>query len=942
MTRRQLCTFGGALLLLAAAAFPTQAADITLSGTDALGETSFNTGLHWSNSLAPSAGNNYFTGNARLRTPPDAASYTFAGDSLTINNTTPYSDGLLYKGTGNTGVITVPNLILDGGLISHANGTGDVFQLDGHITVNSASQIYAKQGFIDVLADVSGAGGLTIPVTDDNANTGQRIVTLFGASTLSGNIDVSGKWRLADTGSMLFDIGANGVNNTISGTGWAEFNGTFNFDLTGASSTPGDSWSIAGVTTQSFGSTFAVGGGFAKSGDFWSDGTYLFNPLDGTLSVSAPPVSWNVDGGGNWGVGANWTGGNVPAAGVDVTFGGVLTAPNAPATVSLNVPATVGRLTFSNTNQFILSGPNTLTLTGLAQLSAGSGTHEVSATIAGSSGLTKTGGGDIILSGANTYTGLTDVQGGGLRVLTPASVPGNVNVTTGATLFFQGDDLGGGFNGTFAGDITGAGAVTTSATLTTETVTFSSAKSYSGQTNVNGGTLAISNANALGVADGTAASRTLIDGNGATSKLAVSGNIAVGNELLVIEAREGDAADAVQLTSAGNNSWAGNVKGEVGGSQYNIESTSGTLTLSGLISAPDSGVRNFVFSGAGNVNVTGKITDLGTDADGNLPVSPANAVSSVSVYKRGAGTLTIGTGTNLQDDFWLGDTVIEEGTLEVLSDGASNGELKSATISVANGAVLDVDHFGTYALQENQRLSGAGTVRATGKTVAMYDDNSLTPGDNGIGTLTIQGAVTLEGIIPVVAGTLNYELGNATTVGGTENDLVSITGTLTTIGTPTLTLNVTPVEADLASGSYRLIAHSGGTVDASGITPQVVDTNGNPLTIRQGLSVSGSTAGQVNLVVSGNEAALTWAGSPGNAWDVNASANWSGGQTFYDLDDVTFNDAAGANDTVDISTTNVTPGAVTFNSATSNTYTVTGTQGILGAAPVSLTGNVTA
>ncbi|HEX6963008.1 MAG TPA: autotransporter-associated beta strand repeat-containing protein, partial [Lacipirellula sp.] len=880
----------------------------------------------------------YTTNDFRMRTPDDGGSYAFDGQ-LVMNNTNGRNGGLMYKGTGNTGVITMNDLVLAGGHVAHQNGTGDLFQLAGNIQVTAASTFDAKQGHINVLAPISGNGNLTIAATDDNGDTTQRIVTLMGASALTGNIDVIGKLRLGETGSMLFDIGASGVNNSVSGTGWAEFNGTFNFDLAGASATPGNSWTIANVAAQSFGSTFAVAG-FSKSGDFWTNGTFLFNPLSGTLSVSAPPVAWNVDGGGNWGVGANWSGGVVPAAGSEVVFGSVLTAANAPATISLNSPESVSRITFNNANQYIIGGPSTLTLTGLAQLSSGSGAHEISAVIAGTSGLTKTGGGDIILSANNTYSGLTDVQAGALRLRAAGSVDGNASVAAGAMLAFEGDELGGGYNGAFAGDVSGAGEVLLSDTLTTETVTFTGAKSYTGQTTIVGGTLAISNAGALGAADGTVATRTLVDGNQATGKLALSGSIAVGNELLTLEAREFAAVDAPHVTSSGNNSWSGNIKGEIGGTQYNIVSSSGTLTLSGLISAPDSGARNFVFDGAGNTAITGKITDQGTNADGTLPVGPTNVNSTVSVIKRGSGTLTIGTATNLQDDYWLGSTVVEGGTLEVLSDGANNGEIKSATIEVQAGAVLDVDHFGVYALQVGQSLSGGGTVRAGGNTVAIFDDNHLTPGDDSVGTLNIEGEVSLTGGAP--GGTLNYDLGNATTVGGAENDLINITGGLTTSGGPTMTLNVTPVEANLAAGNYRLISHTGGATDMSGVTPVVVGPGGAPLTIRQTLAVSGATAGQVNLVVTGNESSLVWSGAVGTAWDVSSSANWAGGNVFFDLDDVTFSDAAGANDTVDISTTAVTPGSVTFTSAMSNTYTVAGAQGIQGGGALSLTGNVTA
>lgn len=283
--------FAALASLIVLVAAPTQAATVALVADDGFGATSFNTGLNWADGNPPSAGNDYVTNDFRVRTPPDGGSYVFGGDSLTVNNTNGYSWGLMYKGTGSGGVITIDNLILDGGQISHANGTGDLFQLAGGITVNSPSEIYAKQGNIDLLANISGSGDLAILATDENADASQRIVTLYGASTLTGNIDVSGKWTLADSGSMLFEIGSSGVNNGISGSGVAVFDGTFNLDLSGASSNFGDSWTLASVATQSFGGTFNVDGFAFNGGNVWVNGNYQFDQSTGVLSVVPEPSS---------------------------------------------------------------------------------------------------------------------------------------------------------------------------------------------------------------------------------------------------------------------------------------------------------------------------------------------------------------------------------------------------------------------------------------------------------------------------------------------------------------------------------------------------------------------------------------------------------------------------------------------------------------------------
>ena len=293
----------GILLLFLLAAFMAQAATVTLTGIDGINTSSFNTAGLWDNAAAPSAGNDYFVPDGtRLRTPPDGASYTFAGDSLTINNTTPYGDGFMYKGTGSTGIITIGNLVFDGGLLSHANGTGDVLNLDGAITIASGgARIWAKQGPFNFYSAISGSGTIT-NILGDNGAAAPRQLTLYSAdSTFTGDIVNDGRFILAagtggDPNAVLnFVIGANGVNNSISGTGPSTaLNGNFKFDLSGAGTTPGDSWAIVTASNVSYGETFAPIGFTDMGDDTWqknANGTaYVFDEGTGTLSVYIPEL----------------------------------------------------------------------------------------------------------------------------------------------------------------------------------------------------------------------------------------------------------------------------------------------------------------------------------------------------------------------------------------------------------------------------------------------------------------------------------------------------------------------------------------------------------------------------------------------------------------------------------------------------------------------------
>src|SRR5262249_21723334 len=74
------------LLLIVSVVF-ARGATINLIGNDGLGSSSFNSGLNWSGSQAPSGANDYNTAGFQMRTPGDGVTtYTFAGASLTFGD----------------------------------------------------------------------------------------------------------------------------------------------------------------------------------------------------------------------------------------------------------------------------------------------------------------------------------------------------------------------------------------------------------------------------------------------------------------------------------------------------------------------------------------------------------------------------------------------------------------------------------------------------------------------------------------------------------------------------------------------------------------------------------------------------------------------------------------------------------------------------------------
>ncbi|TWT72835.1 Autotransporter-associated beta strand repeat protein [Posidoniimonas polymericola] len=654
-----------------------------------------------------------------------------------------------------------------------------------------------------------------------------------------------------------------------------------------------------------------------------------FTPL---MPLSAN--QWDVDGGGSFNLSGNWSSNTVPTQ--DPLFGVALTAANAPATVTLDSPLSLNSVTFQNPSQYILAGPEALTLAGDHEVSVGSGVHTISANVAGTAGLVKSGAGTLLLEGAKSYTGNTAIQGGTLRINNLESIDNQtssvVNLETEDATFA----VSAGATGTLAAALTGIGRIQLDNDLEdADTVTINRANaSYDGQAVVNGGKLAVGNSAALGIG-GESFNSTLVDGGEASGSVALTGGVNISSEVLVLEGRENAAFDAVHLTSSGNNSWNGNIIGDVGGTQYNIESTSGTLALGGVISTPDSSDREIVFSGGGNFSVA-MISDGTRDVDG--VVTGPSSDDTITVVKRGSGTLTITTGTDSVQDYWLGGTVVEQGVLAVAAGSGDAGELQSRSIAVSSGATLNVSSFSQYAQQVAQVFRGAGTINVGSGTLQLFDDASLAPGDGPgqVGTLNVTGNATLSSFAtPGSEGAWSFDLGNSSNPG---NDQLAVSGSFTASGSPALAVNVTPAHGHIDAGSHMVLSHSGGAVTAvNGMAVQITDALGAPLTTRQSVSVNGSSAGQVNVVVAGEEATRTWNGGVSGVWDIAAMNNWQeGDQQYRDLDRLTFDDTASGTTSIVVDGPRFA-GSVTFSNS-SNEYTFAGAGGIVGTGDVSVVG----
>lgn len=275
------------------------AATVTMTAGDGFAASSFNSAGSWSPSGAPSTGNDYFNGGFLLRTPNATnASFAFAGDSLTITGSGNFAaannEALMWKGNGTGAIITVNNLIVNGGQIRHGDGTSTSFTLAGNISVGASGAGIATQGGMFITAPISGSSTITV-MDNGSGEAGRTVFFQSPSSTYTGNILLnSARSRLTfnNGGVANFVLGTNGVNNsiTVNAGSVLTLDGLFKIDSVSADLTPGNTWSlISGAAT--YGSNFAVDG-FTASGSTWTNGsnTLAFDTTTGVVtSLAAVP-----------------------------------------------------------------------------------------------------------------------------------------------------------------------------------------------------------------------------------------------------------------------------------------------------------------------------------------------------------------------------------------------------------------------------------------------------------------------------------------------------------------------------------------------------------------------------------------------------------------------------------------------------------------------------
>ncbi|MCB1105991.1 MAG: autotransporter-associated beta strand repeat-containing protein, partial [Cephaloticoccus sp.] len=480
--------------------------------------------------------------------------------------------------------------------------------------------------------------------------------------------------------------------------------------------------------------------------------------------------------------------------------------------------------------------------------------------VVGSGGFIKTGAGNLVFSGANTYTGTTTVNGGTVVVSHAdglGSDAGGTVVNSGGTLELTGNItiasegltvngsgrlLNAADSNAYSGAISGTGGVD----VTGGILTLNGNSSYSGSTDISGtGALIAASNNALGTGGGT----TTVSGD---ASLGLQNNVTIASESNLNLSGGGYLGLGSFVNVSGTNYWEGDI---TLGSDVTFNTLAGAMVVGEYATYTDD-----LNLGANDLTLTG--------ASGSSIWIASEITGTGGLTKTGANDVFL-----LNTNSYIGATTISEGSViyavnNVLSDTTAVTVEAAGTLNFNNfsDTVGSIAGDGDITLGSgNLTVGGNNTSTAFGGEISGTGDFTKT----GSGTLTLSGSNSYTGTTTVDAGTLAYDAddviatGAVTVAGGTldlgnnHSDTVGTitltSGNITGTGTSTLTSTGTfEMESGIVTaglgGSVDLNKTTAGTVTLSGTNTYSGTTTVSAGTLlAQSNGALGSTSGDVTV-----------------------------------------------------------------------------------------------
>lgn len=835
----------------------------------------------------------------------------------------------------------ISTLMIAQNIRNGAGGTATTASFSmGQGTMNATSIVIGQQNAVtganssgNAIGSLSLSGGTITTTTLTLANklatnTAQTITSTFNlysgalhATTIERG--ATGAGAGADTATINFNwvdgtIGnVAGANQTVNGkTAVNGLTGGLNIVLNNTGNVSGThTWSVSGTQTATIQSTAILsgGGGLTKTGT----GTLVFegaNTYTGTTIVNAGELQLNA------------TGTQAIAGNVTVNGGSVKLMQSAQINTAGSLVVAGGTFNTQTFDQTLanvrldsgtISGTGTLTSTSAFDLRSGT----VSGKLGGTAGLAKNTSGTVILSGVNTYSGGTTVNGGLLMVTNSGALGANnaLAVANGASFLYRPVSNGALNLGTGVLSLQGGSTIGTSLTntLSQNVISSSAAASASGAVKVavyfTPGVTAASGTHNLvttgggltsGGASYTAAYYNLthatVSGFQATDT-AISVNVAATTALTTAywKGGLGIGSNVWALSDGTTSNWVTNANGTgatalVPGAGAAITfSATGATNQGAMVLGANMSVASLTVNDASGITL---------DADGNtLTLSAAGGIN----VQAGAGAVTLNAGLNVgASQSWtnnsgntltVGGPVVFNGTFTLTATGSGN-----TVISGALSGAGSVSKTGTGSLTLSGASTNTGALTVNGGRVNLSGGYlgaiNVAAAANGRGILNIQSGASLSGTNMALA------IGN----GAGANGAVYQTG-----GDVVINGNINlGLGGNSTTSSYGFFGMSGGTFS---------DTNSMTVRFRMGGGASYSngvfyqSGGSINIAFT-------------NGLEVGANASGS------------FVNSTGVGYLTGGTFTTVS-NRIGYNNTTGSTGGVRGEQTIAGSAVVTINGS---
>jgi len=871
--------------------------------------TDWNTGSNWSTGTVP--------GNTDTIVINQSGGNQPQVSSLTIGNI-----------SGNTA--QSGNLSLSNGANVTANSLTQVGA--GNVTIDGASSALYLQ---DLILGRSPTGVALMTVSNGGFVEANSFATFFlGVNNGEGTISVTGAnstFLISPSSNLFQGVSLGNGSITVANGGLITLGNASNISI--GSSNP--------AVNRSTALNINTGGTFQVGGTDGIQGAGLITLAGGTLQVINSTLTTTVSGTlvanttstiDTNGLGAVLSGvlsggGNLTKAGA-----GTLTL-NATNTFTGNTSIGAGTLLLANfgalqnstlvyntgggnlsfgtlTNATFggLSGNQDLALannsSAAVALTLGGGNVDTtySGNLSGNGSLTKTGIGNLTLSGNNSYAGDTTISSGIFTFAgNTTSLGGNIADNT--SLVFNQSSAS-----TFAGVISGNGSLTQAGSAN---LTLSGANTFTGNTTISAGTLTLANSLAL---QNSTLNYNVGNGNlnfGNLTNVTLGG--LSGNKDIILTV---PAVTAVNLTVGTNNAsttFSGNLADSVppyflpgsltkvgtgtltltGNLSYRGSTTvsAGTLTLSGA-SVPLSGQTGIGVDN-GTVNIqNGSVLNLGSffvgqlvGSNGTALVTGTNTSTTVAGWffagSGGRGLTTIANGANVtvgtgEVGAYAGGNgtllVTDVGTKLTIVGGSGDpdvltvGYQGNGTLTIANGATVTGNNgeLGLFAnTTGNATVSGANSTWAIAKTLAV--------GEGGTGNLSVANGGNVSALTGYIGGPAG-----AVNISG-AGSVWNISGNINFAQTNGDIAAITQSGGTVSIGSSLIFGAGNGTYNLQGGTLQIGGTNA--IQVGSGNSVFNWAGGTVqvtgaDLTTSLNVTLVANTTSTLNSNGLNAT--WSG------------------------------------------------------------------